>query len=247
MLSTNQGITTPDISMLIDKRSEVIWKEVNNHFNISLEFHGEPNYRCYSIGKTAILYVTRDSYNKDYFAHEILHIYLETKGINIGSYLILRFKENSLLLDIFSIPLLEHISNILDHIKMFQLYMNMGFDRKKFILDYHEPKCTEHEINLITLFINSNLGLWKISADAFLGKFFAIKGCPNNAINYTSFLNELNQIDTVLFKILDDFWNTWLAFDIEKYNIRDYNYWDLCDNFYTALNAWAINKTALVI
>jgi len=51
MLNTNQVIATPDVSMLIDKRSEGIWKEVNNHFNISLEFHDEPNYRCYRLIK----------------------------------------------------------------------------------------------------------------------------------------------------------------------------------------------------
>ena len=111
-------MTVPDISKLIDERIKSIWDEINSRYDISLQFHNEANYLAYSINKTVIFYIAENNYDKDYFAHELLHIYLSTKQIRIGGYLTLRFRESALLSDIFSQPLIEHIGNTLAHIKM---------------------------------------------------------------------------------------------------------------------------------
>lgn len=235
-------MTVPDISKLIDQRIKNIWDVINHEYDISLQFHDEPNYLTYSTNKTVVFYIERNNYCKDSFAHEVLHTYFSYKQINIGSYLILRFRENLVLSDVFSPNLIEHISNTLDHTKMLDIYLHLGFDRTKFIVDYTTPKCTSHEISLISSFINSDNLLWKHSADLYLGKFFAIKACPNNEINYTPYLEQLQQINTPLYYLLDKFWNTWLAFDIEKYNLREYNYWNMCDEFYNSLLGWTLKK-----
>jgi hypothetical protein len=232
----------PDINRLIDQRSQKIWDEINVHYDISLKFHDKEYYIAYSINKTVIFYITENNYNKDYFAHEILHIYLYTKQIKIGGYLTIRFQGNALLSDVFSDPLIEHISNTLDHVKMLQLYLDLGFDRAKFLLDYSTPKCTNQEIELISGFINSNDALWKHSADLYLGKYFAIKSCPNNKIDYNPYLNHLKRIDDSLFFILENFWNKWLEFDIEKYDSSEYNYWGICTEFYDLLYEWTLKK-----
>src|SRR5690349_18144860 len=119
---------TPDLSKLIDKRSQNLWNEINNSYNISLEFHDELNYGLYRNGKNVTLYIATNNYNKDYFAHELLHILLGIKNINISGYLLIRFRENKLLSSVFSDPLLQHIGNTLDHIKMLEIYLAMGFD-----------------------------------------------------------------------------------------------------------------------
>jgi hypothetical protein len=170
-------------------------------------------------------------------------LHLTARNINIGSYLKLRFQENGLLSSIFSAPSLEHISNILDHAKMLPMYLNMGFDRNKFIVDYDEPKCTERELNLIRLFINSKSNLWKNSVDLFLGKYFSIKSCPNDKIDYTAYLDQLCKNDSILFEILDHFWGEWMKFDICKVDLPGYTYWVFCDTFYDSVNAWALEKT----
>jgi len=238
----NAGI--PDVALLVDDRLEKIWQIVNDQFTTLLIFHTEPNYRLYSKNKIAIIYVTDGKYSKDFFAHEVLHLYLETKHIQIGSYLTLLIRDNPLLSDIFSPALREHISNTLDHIKMWPLYLALGFDRTQFLLDYDTPKCTVEEISLIRIFLHSDSTLQKTAADCFLGKFFGIKACPNDKINYGNFLDDLNAIDTHLFQILDDFWEKWLAYDINNYHIRNYNYWALCDELCCSLEEWARKQIA---
>jgi len=55
-------------------------------------------------------------------------------------------KSSKTLKNLLSEPLLEHIGNCLDHIKMFEKYSEMGFDPAKFILDYDKHKCSAHEL-----------------------------------------------------------------------------------------------------
>ena len=240
-----QLLLTPDINKLVDERSRNIWNEISKQYNISFVFYNEPNYRCYIKSKEAIIYVSQNNYNKDYFAHEMLHIYLDSKNINIGGYIIARFKENNLLSLVFTNLLIEHISNTLDHIKILPLYLDLGFERSQFIHDYTTPKCTDEEINRIsTCFsFNTNLDVWKYAVDLFLGKFFAIRSCPNNTIDYSNFLDKLKQIDEKLFTILEVFWNSWITYEIEKYDMRDYNYWNFCDIFYDSLTNWILNSS----
>ena len=121
-------MTVPDINKLIDHRTQSIWDEINCYYDISLEFHIETNYLAYSNNKTVIFYIAENNYNKNYFAHEILHVYLAVKEINIGGYLTARFRENAVLSDTFNKPMIEHIGNTLDHIKMLQKYLDLGFD-----------------------------------------------------------------------------------------------------------------------
>ena len=120
----------------------------------------------------------------------------------------------------------------------------MGFDRTQFLLDYDTPKCTAEEISLIRIFLHSDSTLQKTAAGCFVGKFFGIKACPNDKIDYSNVLDDLNAIDTHLFQILDHFWEKGLAYDINNYHIRNYNYWTLCDELCSSLEEWARKQIA---
>jgi hypothetical protein len=235
-------IKVPDLNRLIDERSEGLWYELNSTFNVSLEFHAHPYYAIYKIDKDVTFYIPENRYEKNYFAHEILHVYLASKGINIGNYLILRVQQNPILSSVISPSLLNHISNTLDHVKTFPLYMELGFARNKFLLDYEVSKCTYQEINNISHLHKSSSKDWKSFVDQYLAKFFAIKSCTNTKIDYGTQLTRLQAIDGSLFTILDKFCNQWINFDITRYHPADYNYWDICDEFYNSIFDWVLDN-----
>ena len=62
----------------------------------------------------------------DSFTHELLHIYLRSKGVFIGARLKRKLQSSKTLSIIYSEPLLEHLGNCLDHIKMLPIYLELG-------------------------------------------------------------------------------------------------------------------------
>jgi hypothetical protein len=145
---------SPDISDYIDFRNELMWSEINNTYQVRLEFYGETYYTVYTQAKNAIIFIPNGNICKDAFMHELLHIYLKVKGVYIGN--ILSISLTSALSDIAdSTLLLDHVGNCLDHTKMLPIYLAAGFNRHKFIIDYAIPKCSPAELKVIRGLFNS--------------------------------------------------------------------------------------------
>lgn len=225
----------------LDHRNQDLWNELCENFSIRLEYSKEDNYACFCQGKQASLFVDRDSVCRDSFTHELLHIYLKSKDIYLGNSIRLLVSYDEVLSKILSDNLLEHIGNCLDHIKMLPIYLDKGFRVDKFLSDYTEPKCTENEITLIRQYINAP-NSWKQAADLYIGKYFAIKSCPNLSFDYSHYLKQLNGIDSELYEILDKFWNGWINFDIYNQDAIFNNYRDLSTFLTDSLKEWAGKK-----
>jgi hypothetical protein len=92
-------VEVPDIKKLIDSRSEDFWNKVQEHYKIDLKFQGDDRYTCSyeHDGNEVTIYVTENNYNPNYFAHEILHLYIRLQGSDIGKLLIANFRTNKLL------------------------------------------------------------------------------------------------------------------------------------------------------
>jgi hypothetical protein len=122
---------------------------------------------------------------------------------------------------------------------MLPTYLKLGIEKSDFIKDYDLPKCSDGEIEFIKLFLKPGSTFWAGATDVFIGKFFDIKSCPNNTINYTNFLNELKSASPSLFNILDKFWQSWKSYDIEAIPFPEYH--SLCNTFIDDLHEWALN------
>lgn len=231
--------TQPDISKLIDHRNQKLWDSLSGSFDITLQFHDSNEYACYYRSKVAIMYIPVSYYSIPSFTHELLHLYLDSKNIYIGAYLKLRFKANDSLVTTFTDDLLDHISNTLDHSKMLPLFLRLGFERNDFLYDYHTPKCTSGEIELINLLLRPVNSNWQLAADLYLGKFFGINSCPNNTIDYSSFLHDLKNASNSLYNTLETFWQSWLTFDLESSHWTGYH--DFCDIFIDELESWVLD------
>lgn len=225
------------LSELIDLRNEKLWDIVSNKYTIELQPAANNEYSCYTQGMNAIIYIPLDKICISSFTHELLHIYINCKEVYISDLLSLSISIYPQLKQIISLPLIEHIGNCLNHIKMLPLYLEMGFKREEFILDYHTHKCEDYEIDLI----QSNWSTNTQAIDYYIGKFTAIKADANNSFNYSGSFNRLKEIDAILYNILETFVKEWQGFDIENHDPLS-SYRDIVDTFYANLNAWFTSR-----
>lgn len=227
---------------LIDHRNEKLWNDLNQVFNIVLEESINNEYSCYSENKDITFFIVKENPCKSSFTHEMLHVYLRMKECFIGAGLKHTIWQSKILTSILSENLLEHIGNSLDHIKILPIYLRMGFEREKFIIDYDTNKCTPFE--LASLKQNYRIGK-KVNPEAvdlLIGKFFAIMADPNNSIDYSKQLTSLQKIDPLLFDINQRMVSLWQKVDIEVDNV-DYN--SVLNEYYKDFKGWlSKNKLA---
>lgn len=230
-----------DTTKLIDDRNRILWNEIISKYQVAVHQSQNSEYSCYSKSNAATFFVPIDNLCRDSFTHELLHIYIRLKEVYIGSNLILRVSGSKVLQKIFNERLLEHIGNCLDHMKMLPIYLEMGFDRSKFLLDYHTHKCTDKEIGDIKRFYKIGNRYNAQAVEIFIAKFFAIKADPNLSFDYNNCLLKLKKIDERLHVILNEFISSWEIYDLNKNDVF-YNYRDLVDNLYDGLISWMRNK-----
>jgi hypothetical protein len=225
----------------IDHRNEKIWNLLSKHYNIQIANSFNNEYGCFSKNSDAIIYVTPNNISKDSFTHELLHIYLNYKEFYLGNSIKILINQDKILSKLLSENLLEHIGNCLDHIKMFEIYINLKFDKKEFLLDYETFKCNEEDLN----YLRQNFKyLGKInlySIDFFIGKLVSILCDPNTNNNYSNELLEFRKLDLELYEIVNNLIQKTLNFDIDKKDIFN-SYRDISFEFYENLKNWVTMK-----
>ena len=173
------------IDGLLDNRNSTLFKELEKNYTIKIELVNDTmKYECYSINNNSIIYVPESNICADSFTHELLHVYLRSKGIFIGARLKRKIQSSKKISIIYSEPLLEHIGNCLDHIKILPIYLELGFDRNKFLIDYDTKKCTNQEVEQIKKYWKQGLINNAQVIEFYLEKYFAIKACPNIDFDY---------------------------------------------------------------
>ncbi len=221
----------------IDERNKELWEKLNESYNVEIKPSSNQEYSCYTINNSAIVYVDYNNISKDSFTHELLHIYLKQKEFYLGSSIKLTLQQSNILSRILSPPLVEHIGNCLDHLKIFEIYKELGFDEKEFLLDFNVHKCTAFELaNLKTNFKNKK-NINPYSIDEFIGKSIAMLCDPNIGNAYSHQIAEFKKLDIELFDVVAKLVNETKEFDIESTDIFN-SYKDIAQRFYTRLVKW---------
>ena len=70
---------------LLDDKNIELWKTLNSDYEIVIQKEKRSDYLSYSKDKKTIIYVPNDNLNSASFAHELLHVYLRSKKVFIGS------------------------------------------------------------------------------------------------------------------------------------------------------------------
>ncbi len=82
-----------------------------------------------------------------------------------------------------------------------------------------------------------------MAVDLYIGKYFAVKACPNSTINYEPLIKELKSIDEELWEILESFWESWLTYDIFKIREAiDFDYHEMVYDFTDRLEDWQAKR-----
>jgi len=228
---------------LVDSRNKDLWDLINKEYTCSIEYITDTQeYGCFTKNNTAILYVPKSSINPDSFTHELLHIYIRMKQVFIGSSLKSNITSNPRLNKFYSLPLIEHIGNCLDHIKMLPLYLAMGYKRELFIQDYNLTKCSNEEIQNLQNYFQFGPSYNGSAIDLFIGKIFAIRACPNNEIDYRSKLIALKKINSALFEINQNLIDDWIQLDIDVNDPLELGYIGLVLDYCDRMNEWCTGK-----
>jgi len=221
----------------IDERNIVLWNQLNEKFNIEIESSFNNEYSCFTQNEKAIIYVDYQNISKDSFTHELLHIYLKFKEFYLGSSLKLAIYQSNILTKYLSDNLLEHIRNCLDHLKMFKMYKELGFDENLFLLDYNEYKCNSFELGELKANFRIKKNINPLAIDFYIGKLIAMLCDPNENHNYITQLSEFKKLDIGLYTIVEKLVNETKEFDIETNDIF-ISYRDISTAFYSRLVKW---------
>ena len=171
------------------------------------------------------------------FTHELLHVYIETKGMSTDRDLL-----NSMYgTDSFQIltknALFARIHNYCSHTKMFPYFVKMGFDESLFIADRIKFSSMSYYIlKLMFLFKKTK----PLAVTDFIGHSMALFNDNESANekNTKKSLNKLKKLKPSLFKIIEDFNMRWR-------NSDDLNLAFYFQEFDNELDEWLIENKIL--
>lgn len=231
-----------ELHQLINEHNQVLWDTLNSHFEIDFKPSINDNYRVYSINDKVTFYVPERNRCADTFTHELLHVYLRYKRVFIGAAFINTVSGSTILKKVFDEALNEHIGNCLDHIKMFDIYEQIGCRPEKFISDYDKHKCSATELFDLKRYYKQNGSYNTGAVNLFIGKFVAMCADFNPNFDYAPCFEALDKLDPLLFGILDQFINDWEEVDIESNDILKSDYHTLLTTFYDGVKRWMTGK-----
>jgi hypothetical protein len=235
-------MNAPNVNDFINSRNGALWTTLNNRNAITLEHSPDNTYGCFTKNGTATIYIPDGGECRDSFTHELLHVYFHYEGMNIGKCLKMSFLCEETLTSIYSDELLDHISNCLEHQKMLPIYLNMGFNREKFLSDYSIPICDVTFVKSLGQLLAPEISYWPTIANVYIGKFFAVKASPNDSIDYSECLTAFQEAEPRLFTILNTFWTAWDSFSLDDMETVSERYRSLCSAFIVDLKDWVVER-----
>lgn len=234
---TFEELLTPNL----DEKNTLLWSELNESCKIKLETSFEPNYVSNFKDNFITIFIAADKISSHSFTHELLHIKLKNDGVKATLYLNEKIKQSKNLHYIFSKDLEDHVGNCMEHVKMFPLYIKLGYRDSSFLSDFRTHKLKPDEVrNIKSSFAKNNI-IDKDVLDYYIGKFFAAKACLSGN-NYIKPLTSLRKISPKLYDILKEFWADWMDYSIEE---APEAYEEIIDIFVEELDDWAENKTII--
>lgn len=233
------------LEKLVDNRTESLWNNLNDKMNISINIGDYPSFGNYCQNSEAIIEIPRDQTgNIGGFTHELLHIFLWTKEVYFGAGLRMLVREDPILRIFMSEGLTEHISNCLSHIKMYPLFLNLGFSPEQFISDFHVCKFRNQDAlwlkdNFLKKPLFGKQYYFANAIDQYIGRYIAVKGCPNGNYDYSIVLSFIKELDSSLFHILEELLCQWNEYDYNDNDPITGGYHDLQYNFIINMREWS--------
>ena len=237
----------PELEKLLDTRNRELFDFVSTRIPISVCYGSENNYGVYQCNKKAVVFIPKDDYSADSFTHELLHVLLTIYGVNIGASIKLQKNESRQLSLVISDNLADHITNVLEHRKMFPRYIALGYDRMKFLSDASSPVLTNEETYQIRMLFKTGRFFHRkinpTAVDYFIGKYLAAKGACIDVFDYSSQLSEMQVIEPELCAIMDSLLLRWDLYDETKEgDLESESYRCIAYDFLSQIEQWVKHR-----
>ena len=201
---------THSIQNYINSQNQKIWDELKPNYIFELIYNPlEYSYASKTEGNLASIITPTSQIDIDSFTHELLHVYMDYLGLSPYPDLIYSIQGiNSMGIMVLESDLIAHLYNFCSHKKMFPLYREMGFSEYRFVES--RISFSGNDLNYIKNGFMSN-GKQAEYIHQFIGHTLALM---NNVVEEDEekcrkYLYELKQINSELYKIIEDFDNDW--------------------------------------
>ena len=227
------------IPLNIDSKTLYLLEDLRKDFTISFEVKNINYCEVFIKNKTAIVYYNPKIIDTEAITHELLHIWFNRFNCNLGNCIFLSTRSNVKLSGILTKFLCDHIANCCEHYKMYPKYIEMGYQPSKFMMNSLAPKASLQDLKEINLSF-----LWRYNSSAinmFIGCLISILA-DHVHNDYTKHHLILERKNRRLYKIITDFWQRWLDFDVN--NIESTFNWrsELTDDLINELGIWSKSK-----
>ncbi len=221
-------------AQLIDSRNYNLWKHLRHRYKLNVFKDNEGNSRVLDIGDGYMIVLTEDNFCNEIFTHELLHIYVIDKYLDISKYLF-DFCDNQQLLKLhFTDDIVYYINNMLSHMLMLPIYKKLGYDMSVFVppIDADYIKGLSYELQGIYL---DNVNMECNSIKNFIC-YEIMMLSESWRYNYSDHLDILKEKNVDLFNLIENLVVNWK----DTNNAEELKL--LLDKFMTSLYDWIISK-----
>lgn len=202
------------IDQLLDHRNQDLFDYVSKSLSLSVERTTAPYYGLYTQGTKAIVYVPNGEPSPSSFAHELLHAELKIRGVNFSTKL--SVLERPALIPIFSDALSDHITNVLEHRKMFPRFLSLGYNEDEFLSDSRIAILTKPVVDSLIHGLKQGIDYSADGINSYIGKYLAARSSCFSFFDYSNELQQLRDVEPGLSSVLDGLVDRWDRYDIEK-------------------------------
>jgi hypothetical protein len=177
--------------------------------------------------------------------HEMLHLYLNCLKINPCSILSQKSFDHFWIRQIFDKSDLDNTGNLMSHIKMLPLFLDLQYKEELFITNYN---VREAKTSIIEDLKDAYPGLkrdeelTKNYVKWFFFQLNLIKGCLNKKIKYFDDSEILRKTDPDLFGIINNFWDKWNMINIHGGSESEAQINNIVDALYLGINDYVEAK-----
>lgn len=223
---------------LFDNRNEWVWHRLNSRYNCHL-ISSRLHHIVYYFDDNKLFISVPNDCKIERLTHELIRIYLQSKGITITNCLVQLFYEEPLLDWTFTENTFMNIGHTLEDFKILPLFLESGFTREQFFTSYGIEAISEFHKNRIILGFNRSTPS-RHSVELYVFKFFTIKWGTIYSDECLDFYKQLRLLNTDLYEILDTFYKEWMGFDVDRFEQHVYSYDFFSKKFVHDLGIWTI-------
>lgn len=226
---------TSEITNYINYQNQNIWNEIKNEYVFNLIYDPfETSWMSKTENGIATIVTNSKDINYSSFTHELLHIYLDFKGLSEMPELIFSIVGENSFEILLEQDLIPFIYNVCSHKKMFPFYNEMGFSEYDFVQER-----INFGINDLRFIKNSfeNNESKLIAVNQFIGQTISLF---NNVVSEdkakcSNYLKDLKSIKPELYRIIE-------KFDTDWNNSTDLNLTPVFLEFENDLETWLVKN-----